>query len=229
MIRFAPASTARRSTNMDAIAVVTTPETAVAGSPALMVSKVSGFHSRPMFFLMRSMTSVAEMGALAVTPPVSAKGAATAETARAPNSLLERGVRVRSSARDFFGVAIETTVYSMFLTGGLGDRGRRGPGRGQRGSVWPPWRNSARLRGLMSESSRTRVRHLSEPERHQRHRDRRSVRHRRGDRPRICGAGLAGRLPRFRCRARERRSRRSCGRRRRWCDSSRAISATSTP
>ena len=52
---------------MEAIAVVTTPETTVAGSPALMVSNVSGFHSTPMFFLMRSMTSVAEMGGLAVS------------------------------------------------------------------------------------------------------------------------------------------------------------------
>jgi hypothetical protein len=54
-----------------------------------------------MFFLMRSMASVAAMGGLAVTRPVSAKGAAMAETVRAPNSLLERAVTVRSSAREF--------------------------------------------------------------------------------------------------------------------------------
>ena len=97
---------------MDAIAVVTTPETTVAGSPALMVSNVSGFHSTPMLFLMRSMTSVAEMGGLVVRRLVSANGAAMAETVRAPNSRRDREGMPPWSARDFLGVAIDGTVYS---------------------------------------------------------------------------------------------------------------------
>jgi hypothetical protein len=67
MTMLAPASTARRSTLKDAIAVVTTPATTVAGSPALIVSTVSGFHSTPMCFLIRSRTSAAEMDAPADT------------------------------------------------------------------------------------------------------------------------------------------------------------------
>ena len=99
---------------MEAIAVVTTPETTVAGSPALMVSNVSGFHSTPMFFLMRSMTSVAEMGGLAVSALVRANGAAMAETVRAPNSLLDRGVVLRQAVvgRRSLNVAINGRVYS---------------------------------------------------------------------------------------------------------------------
>ncbi len=66
-----------------------------------------------MFFVMRSMTSVAEMGGLAVSGLVRANGAAMAETVRAPNSLLDRGgYAAVGAAVDFFGVAINGRVYS---------------------------------------------------------------------------------------------------------------------
>jgi hypothetical protein len=114
MTRFAPASTAWRSTLRDAIAVVTTPEMTVAGSPALMVSTVSVFHSTPIFFLIRSMTSAAERGATADTRRVDANGAAIADTVSAPNSRRDRGVMVRrSEVLPFPGVAIDQIAYSM--------------------------------------------------------------------------------------------------------------------
>ena len=62
MTRFAPDFTACCSTASVAIDVVTTPVTTVEGSPALIASTVSAFHSTPMFFLMRSISSCAVIG-----------------------------------------------------------------------------------------------------------------------------------------------------------------------
>ncbi len=86
----APAFTACCSTAIVAIAVVTTPVTTLAGSPAFRPSTVSGFHGTPIRAVMRSISSFAVSAAEAVWP--GANGAAAAAAARVVNSRRERCV-----------------------------------------------------------------------------------------------------------------------------------------
>jgi len=91
MIMFASNFTACPSTSSDASAVVTIPVTAVDGSPALNVSTVSGFHSTPTFFLMRSTIACA-VTAFAFGSAFIARGAAaTLAAARDTNLRREMG------------------------------------------------------------------------------------------------------------------------------------------
>src|SRR5262245_14324957 len=85
MTKFAPLLTARLSTSIVAIAVVTTPVTIAAESPALNVSTVSVFHVTPTFCLMRSTISWAV---------IAAGGGATFgyDTVRAPRALTAASV-----------------------------------------------------------------------------------------------------------------------------------------
>ena len=75
----APAFTACWSTAIVAIEVVTIPLAMVDGSPAFTLSTESGFHSTPMFFLMRSITSSAVMAAAPDNVLAHANGAAAAQ------------------------------------------------------------------------------------------------------------------------------------------------------
>src|SRR5688572_13808364 len=87
MMTLAPAFTACWSTAIVAIEVVTIPLTMVDGSPAFTLSTESSFHSTPMFFLMRSITSSAVIAAAPDNVLAHANGAAAASAA---NSRLER-------------------------------------------------------------------------------------------------------------------------------------------
>src|SRR5262245_9849522 len=87
MMRLAPALTPRLKTSMVAMAVVTTPLTTPAGSPALNVSTVSDFHSTPTLFLMRSMISCA------VT------AAARRDPLRRPNGTVPAPIAVTTKSR----------------------------------------------------------------------------------------------------------------------------------
>ena len=92
---FAPASTAWRRIAIDASAVVTTPVTIVAASPALSVSTVSVFQSTPMPFLIRSTMSPAETAGAACVERARTSGAATVAAVSAANCLRVRSVMLR--------------------------------------------------------------------------------------------------------------------------------------
>ena len=81
----------------DAIEVVTIPVTRVAGSPAFSVSTESGFHSTPMFVLMRSISWSAVIACAADNFPAPERGAAAASAASAANSRLEMSAIVVAS------------------------------------------------------------------------------------------------------------------------------------
>ena len=91
MTMFAPAFTACCSTAIVAMDVVTIPLAMVDGSPAFTrVDASRAFHSTPMFFLMRSITSPAVMAGAPDTFVAGTNGAAAAAAARAANSRLDR-------------------------------------------------------------------------------------------------------------------------------------------